>query len=701
MADEQRQILIDVEVENKDFDKEIGNVNKELEENKKLIRELKKDYSANSTEIAKLEARNRKLSKSKRQLIKESETESNSLAALRLRLAKLTNERNNLDTSLESNARRFQELQKEIKQTSDEIKGFEEEGGDFRRNVGNYVEQIDVFGVSLGELTTKFGLLAAGVGAAVAAVGGLFKAYVSSARGAEDLARATDRLDSIMVQLGNTIADVFGGDDGEPSILEQALFAAQVQLLGISSTIKSNVVVSVRAALRELSVLEIEQQRNAKQQLDRAEQLRQIRDEERNSIEDRRAANEELLKVINEREEDAIAFQEKRLEQLKTLLAFDKGNLELQREIKQVEFEIADIREESQGFRSEQLANDLALSKEVNENLLALEQERIRGQLQATEEGTEERLNLQRRLVQITKQIELRSAGENAQLRELALQKAINDEKALLVEYEKFKQELREKDLEDFRNYLQKIVEAENERFKRSFEARAELLIFEQEQLGNLERAEIARRNLLLQSQELTEDERQLIIAQSEARITDIRRRRSEEQVQIEKDKADLIRQQNEQLFGILGGLFEQGTIAAKVAGLAQIAYSTGTAVARGISAAQSVPFPGNIAAIGTTLAQIYAGISQARKLFAEGDGEAPSTPLSASAPTSASVPSGLANVNATLLSQFGDQARNDQQNTQDVVNGVSNLPPIFVSVEEINRGQSRLETKVKEANLG
>ena len=182
MADETREILIDVEIESKDFDKEISKVNKELEDNRKVIKELKKDYSENGEEISRLERKNKELASSKRELIKESQTEANSLNALRLRLANLTKERNNLDLAVEGNAERFQKLQKEIKETRDEVKGFEEAGGDFRRNVGNYKESVseaiaetDVFGVSLGSvgdvLTSTTGL----IGAAVGVLGGLFK----------------------------------------------------------------------------------------------------------------------------------------------------------------------------------------------------------------------------------------------------------------------------------------------------------------------------------------------------------------------------------------------------------------------------------------------------------------------------------------------------------------------------------------------
>lgn len=54
--------------------------------------------------------------------------------------------------------------------------------------------------------------------------------------------------------------------------------------------------------------------------------------------------------------------------------------------------------------------------------------------------------------------------------------------------------------------------------------------------------------------------------------------------------------------------------IASKVLALAEIAINTGKAIAAGIAQAQSVPFPGNIAAIATTILTILANIATATK---------------------------------------------------------------------------------------
>ncbi len=335
-----------------------------------------------------------------------------------------------------------QALEKQTKEIRAEMNKLQKDTGNTSLEVGNYKQQVgealaeqDLFGLNLKSLGGIFTTVTGAIGAGVAVVGGLFKAYTSSARGAEDLARASDRLDSVITQLGNSIADTFGDDGG---ILDGFFKAVQIRFLGIGSFVQSQLSVNARAALRELEVLEVENERIKKALLQEAEVFRQIRDEERNSAEQREEANANLAFTINEREQTAIDFQNQRLKQLKILLNLDKDNLEIQRAIKQVEFEIADIREESEGFRSEQLANDLALARENVENRLALEQARIREELIGLEDFTQKRIDLELRLINITKKLQLEAAGENKARISLAIQEARNAEKELFENVKKF-----------------------------------------------------------------------------------------------------------------------------------------------------------------------------------------------------------------------------------------------------------------------
>ena len=98
-----------------------------------------------------------------------------------------------------------------------------------------------------------------------------------------------------------------------------------------------------------------------------AEKLRQVRDEERNSIEERKKANDALLVEIDKAEQASLAQAKLQLSIANANLAKDKDNVEFK--VAQIEAtkELAAVQAQFEGIRSEQLANDLALSKELTE----------------------------------------------------------------------------------------------------------------------------------------------------------------------------------------------------------------------------------------------------------------------------------------------------------------------------------------------
>ena len=208
MADETKTILIDIEVEDKDFDQEIGKVNSAIKTNRAEIKELSKDYDNNAAAIAKLEAENRDLSQSKRTLIKESKTEKGSLNALRLELAKQTKERNELNTSSEEGAARFKQLQGSIAGLNEEISGFEEAGGDFRRNVGNYPSLAGNAGGAIKQLWTV--LLANPLILIVSALVGLVKVFSETQTGAEFFRKTSAALNATLGLFSDIIEDLGG-----------------------------------------------------------------------------------------------------------------------------------------------------------------------------------------------------------------------------------------------------------------------------------------------------------------------------------------------------------------------------------------------------------------------------------------------------------------------------------------------------------
>lgn len=98
-----------------------------------------------------------------------------------------------------------------------------------------------------------------------------------------------------------------------------------------------------------------------------AEKQRQIRDDDRNSIADRIAANEELGKVLEKQQSAMLENAQISLRSAKAELKKDKNNIELKKAVMEAENELVAVRATVEGFRSEQLTNLATLEKEEKE----------------------------------------------------------------------------------------------------------------------------------------------------------------------------------------------------------------------------------------------------------------------------------------------------------------------------------------------
>jgi len=143
-----------------------------------------------------------------------------------------------------------------------------------------------------------------------------------------------------------------------------------------------------------------------------AEKLRQVRDEERNTIAERKKANDELNAVLDEQEKAMLG-------NVKAILAaaqaqFDKnGNDENQIALIEAQNEVLAVQAQVAGFRSEQKSNDLALDreqKELNQSISDGEAERNKAQSDFTAEQIEnDYLRLQAQLDIAEKEGEIES----------------------------------------------------------------------------------------------------------------------------------------------------------------------------------------------------------------------------------------------------------------------------------------------------
>ena len=96
-----------------------------------------------------------------------------------------------------------------------------------------------------------------------------------------------------------------------------------------------------------------------------AEKLRQVRDDERLSMDERIKANEELGEVLKEQERVMLENAQAVVDAKSRQLALDENNIEFQKEYMAAVNELAGVEAQVAGFRSEQLMNEMSLQREL------------------------------------------------------------------------------------------------------------------------------------------------------------------------------------------------------------------------------------------------------------------------------------------------------------------------------------------------
>lgn len=392
---------------------------------------------------------------------------------------------------------------------------------------------------------------------------------------------------------------------------------------------------------RQANIIQKEYQREA-------EKLRQIRDDGTKSVQERIAANEKLGAVLKKQLDEELRIAQTALEVANLRLQVDGKTTEnLDAQAAAME-RIADIQERITGKESEQLRARTSLQKEAADAAKKAADERLK----AEQEYNEKRLQAERDVEDsindimeegIRKQQEIANTAHNRRLQELNRRKEeeprLEAEINQLIENEniRFQQETLKMNTE----YYNKIYEQE----KKALEDRTKELAKIQ---SDAEKAAMDERALRLENDiRAAELEGQqtfdIRIAAKQAEIDALQQMDGESaemflqrQRKLNLDLNDLQQQQSEYsaqqlearitatatMFGALSELSSEFAeqsealgVFSKAMALFEIALSQGTAIAKGIAQAQSVPFPGNIAAIATTIATIMSGITSALKV--------------------------------------------------------------------------------------
>ena len=165
-------------------------------------------------------------------------------------------------------------------------------------------------------------------------------------------------------EAGRQTADVITGtDDSFDSLVETVKNTAKSVSDYTKETIKQGQAMTEVNKQSELA--EVRMQGLIEKYDLQAEKLRQVRDDERLSMDERIKANEELGEVLKEQEKVMLENAQRIVNAKAQQLSLDKNNVEFQKEYMAAVNELSGVQAQVAGFRSEQLMNEMALQREL------------------------------------------------------------------------------------------------------------------------------------------------------------------------------------------------------------------------------------------------------------------------------------------------------------------------------------------------
>jgi hypothetical protein len=386
-------------------------------------------------------------------------------------------------------------------------------------------------------------------------------------------------IDSVK-EAGKEMVDVLTGIDDTTGKIGKVIDKV------VDYTTKTWKAADAQTALANTAKLSAAQLQGLVEHYDRlAEQQRQLRDDESNSIADRIAANNKLGEILQQQQKAMLALANTRIASAQADLAANKGNIDMQVALTEALNERKAILAQITGLESEQKVNAVALAKEE--------------------------LEMNRALVESNNAIEFE--------RRKAIADTIESERQKLYALKAIRDE--ERNVEMAR--LQENIEATNA----GTQARIDAQIAYNEKKLELDLAEIDYKK---QISEL--DKQDLINQQAimDAKLA--------AQMQFAQGVG--------QVFSQLSGLFEQGTAASKAAALADIVIGTGVGFVQGLDIAQkgakatgpAAPFAFPIF-YATQIAAVLGAVSKAKNILSQVKGGGVSVSTSAPIGMSTSAP--------------------------------------------------------------
>jgi len=534
---------------------------------------------------------------------------------------------------------------------------------------------VDAFKVSFEMLSLAFSDFFKYISQNVGAISGFFKSLFDDPKAA--VMGLVDSIENYLIHFLDKTLEYFGflakgfkklvtGDfSGAMDDFKSGLNAGVDAITGVDDTVKK-VNDSFDAGVKALGEYTISTYKQAKSNVElaktaelaavanqgliekydrQAEQQRQIRDDERKSVAERKKANDELLAILDKQEVAMLANAQTQLKNAEVQLQKDEKNVEALKAKGEALNEIAAIEAQIDGFRSEQIVNAATLEKE--------EKELVSSRLES-----ESNLSIERKRF-------------NAEL--------LDDDLARLEKQKEIDKE--EKEIQTAR--LKGIIDTANAGTQAKVDAEIALSEF----LEQSRQQELTREKEIGQAKlAATQKNNDQILASDEA-VTEARI--SLEQALVSATSSAL---------SSIANLAGEGTKIAKVAAIADIIIGTGVGFIQGLDIAQkSAKATGPGAAVAfpifyaTQVAAVLSAAAQAKNILSKAKGP--------SAPTISAPSGGGAGASATQAPSFNVVG---QSGFNQVAGALGQQPPVqaYVVAGNVTTAQQLQNNTIQQATF-
>lgn len=719
MAQASEELLIKIDIVDSDSANRINAISEELnhlkvaqkeyeqavKEGKQMTTEQGKEYVAIKARIADLNKEVNAHVKALQQEQQEQKKNADSLNAMRARLKEMLKEYDNMSQAERESIEIGYKKREEINKLTDVIKELEQGTQRYQRNVGNYTNAIkEALGNSvpvIGKVSNAMDMLKTSTGwigiviqGAVALFGALSAAFKRTEGNGDKLTGSLGKLKGIFVVVQQALEPLTKGIvDGFVVAIDKALQALgwlgeklQQFLRFIGADEWANKLetfatktAEMAEASQELAIAEEQlarKQREARKiQLEyqkQAELLRQQRDDETKSIEERMKINEQLNVVLQKQMDAELGIAKEGERVAKLNIKLNGETTESLDRLAEAQTNVADIEERITGQRSEYLSNLNSLRKEAEA------------------------------MAKVVDDIYGNMSNEDIVHK-------------LLGKPEKVK--LDEEEDEEIEDVVAIMTERNN-------------LRLQYEKMGFDERLKLQKQNLDLERAQRIASGEDAINTELwyQGELTRITAENAEARKQYALDVANASMAGASSMIASLKELAEVSGASAqyqKALALAEVALNTGQAISAGIASAMATPFPANIGAILTTISAVISGIAQAKSAiksaniptakFAQGglvtgEGTATSDSIPAMLSNGESVmtaraTSAYSGILSALNTSVGGapigestKTKGTQQLMQQFADAVEQIQ-IQVAVTDINDGQARVAKIVDNSN--